>query len=65
MNDTAFYLHFHFVITSRKRIPWDLRCALVESQRKTALEIDKVVQTPDFVAVSRGQRPPVHNSNLK
>ncbi|KAL2718357.1 hypothetical protein V1478_012238 [Vespula squamosa] len=52
-------------MTSMKRIPWELRCELLKSQKKTAPEIDKVVQKSDFVVVSRRQEQPVHNSNLK
>ncbi|KAL2722624.1 hypothetical protein V1478_009487 [Vespula squamosa] len=64
MSDTTFYLRSLFLITSRKRIPRELRCVLVGSQSKTALVILKVVKGPTLLSARASEGVP-RNSNLK
>ncbi|KAL2730956.1 hypothetical protein V1478_005369 [Vespula squamosa] len=49
-SDTAFYLHPLFPPTCKERIPWELRCALVEIQSKTALVTTKSIKGPTLLS---------------
>ncbi|KAL2725253.1 hypothetical protein V1478_007926 [Vespula squamosa] len=49
MSDITLYLHSLFVTTRKERILWELRCALVEIQSKTAVKIERMSDTAFYL----------------